>query len=384
MTSFCSYFHHDICRSCTLIESPIDQQISRKEELLKQSLSTLAPFTLLPSVSGPLTHFRNKAKMVVTGTVDQPVIGLAGEKAMDEGREILDCPVHHPKINQALIGLKAFITVAKLEPYQIAERRGELKTLILFYSQRSDEMYVRFVVRTTETLERIKKYAPALMGEYPYIKCISANLQPIPHAILEGPEEILLAGSPKIHHRLNAIELDVRPRAFVQTNQSVAEELYETAAGWVQEIRAQRFSELFCGQGAFSFFVQDHVQAGLGIEINPEAVDTANATAKKLGCPHLKFKASSAADVQSDLDAFRPDVVLVNPPRKGLGDAITYFKTAAYPYVIYSSCSHETLAKDLIAMTNYGIVKIKMFDMFPHTEHFETLVLLRHSGPTPN
>ena len=378
MSDLCLYYRQNICRSCSLILQPIDQQIAHKEMLLKESLKSLGSFPLLPSVSGPLTHFRNKAKMVVTGTVDQPIIGLLGEKAMDEGREILDCPVHHPKINQALTGLKAFIKVAKLEPYQISERRGELKTLILFYSQRSDEMYVRFVVRTTETLERIKKYAPGLMNEYPFIKSISANLQPIPHAILEGPEEILLAGSPTIHHRLNSIELDIRPRAFVQTNQAVAEELYEKAAEWVQEIRAQKFCELFCGQGAFSFFVQDHVREGLGIEINADAVEAANATAKKLGCPHLKFKASAAAEVQADLDAFQPDVVLVNPPRKGLGDAITYFKTASYPYLIYSSCSYETLAKDLVQLSQYEIVKIKMFDMFPHTEHFETLVLLRH------
>ncbi|MGE3610889.1 MAG: methyltransferase domain-containing protein [Bacteriovoracaceae bacterium] len=368
MKTFCAYFNEKKCHSCKLIELDYSTQLKMKEA--KLNLSPLAP-----TFSSPKLHFRNKAKFTVTGTVQAPVIGLLGESNLDEGREILECPLHHPKINQILPGIKKFITLANLTPYQISNKTGELKGLILFYSVHSDEMYLRFVLRSKEAITRIKKYLPEL--QIPYLKCISANIQPIAHAILEGKEEIILSEKHFIRHQLKDISLTLTPQAFVQTNQIVAESLYQTAANWIEDLKINKFLELYCGQGAFSFFVSNFIKQGLGIEINAEAIKQATQTARSLNLNHLEFKCSDSAHTKNDIESFSPDLILVNPPRRGLSETALLLKETQSPYIIYSSCSYESLQEDLTILTNYKVMKAQIFDMFPHTEHFETLVLLQ-------
>ncbi len=172
------------------------------------------------------------------------------------------------------------------------------------------------------------------------------------------------------------IVLNLAPQAFVQTNEEVATQLYQTAAQWIGKIRPKKMLELFCGQGAFSFFAAEKTHKNteiLGIEINESAVDTANETAKKLGLSLLRFECMDAKNSPS----IGADLILVNPPRRGLADSIQIILKALPQHLIYSSCSADTLAKDIqILSERYTIKEVQIFDLFPHTQHFETLVLL--------
>lgn len=378
MKVFCSYYNENLCKSCDLITLDYPAQISHKEKTLRDSLDDFKTMDFLPSVHSPPLHFRNKVKLVVTGTVESPVIGLWGEEDLDIGRELLNCPIQLKEINSALPMIKEFITLAKVSPYQIANRKGELKGLILFHSSLTHETYLRFILRSKESIDRLKKNLVYLKTHAPHIKCISVNIQPLPHAILEGEEEIFLTQETSIHHKLSKHEFLLGPRAFVQTNQFVAEKLYETAAEWIQESKSKRFMELYCGQGAFSFFAAPVIDEGIGIEINPDAVEVANSTARKLGLNHLHFKASDAKSVHKEMLDFSPEVLLINPPRRGLADALEMIIKQAPETIIYSSCNHETLVLDLKKLSDlYHIKRVQIFDMFPHTKHFETLVELK-------
>lgn len=321
---------------------------------------------------------------MVTGTLENPIIGLQGEKSLDEGREILNCPVHDPRINDLIASLKSFVQAALLKPYKIEERTGELKGFILFSSEQTEEMYLRIILRSKESVDRIKKHIKLLTDQFPKLVCFSVNIQPIPHAVLEGEEEIILSTQSFVNHKLGVLNLRVGPQGFVQTNQDIAHKLYQTAALWVKELKASKFMELYSGQGAFSFFVSPYVKESLGIEINPIAVDEANRTSKQMGLTQLTFKCADATSVEKELHDFEADVVLVNPPRKGLGKGVELFQKHPSSYLIYSSCSYETLGLDLEALSSlYLIEKIQMFDMFPHTKHFETLVLLKRKLSAP-
>jgi 23S rRNA (uracil747-C5)-methyltransferase len=267
-TTFCSYFNHEICRSCEKIETPYKNQLLEKSEHLIRLLGEDIRSKLLATVVSSEVEFRNKAKFSVTGTLEEPIIGLTGELDLDEGREILNCPIHHPLINQVVKSLKDFIQQAHLTPYQIKSKSGELKGIIVYYSAESDEMYVRFVLRSKEALDRIKKFHSQWISKFPFITCLSANIQPIAHALLEGEEEIFFTKNNFINHQLDSIQMSLHPQGFVQTNQNVAKNLYATAANWVKELKIRNFLELFCGQGAFSFFIQSQVENALGVEIN--------------------------------------------------------------------------------------------------------------------
>lgn len=373
MPTFCSYYNQGICKSCDLITMDYSDQILKKETLLKQALKDIPHPEFLPTEVSALTNFRNKAKLVVTGTRDNPVIGLWGEKNPDSGRELLNCELHIPVINEVLKKLPAFIRTAALDPYQIASKKGELKGIILFYSESTQETYLRFVMRSKESIDRIRKHISTL-GE---IACVSVNIQPVPHAILEGEEEIFITPLKAIRHKIGNVVVSLGPRAFVQTNQIMAEKLYTTAAEWVKDNHSEKFMELFCGQGAFSFFCAPYIQNGLGIEINPDAVVEANRTAKESKLWHLKFKSADAAKVEDEIINFNPDLILVNPPRRGLAGAVHLLLRQKPETIIYSSCNHETLCEDIRQLeSSYKIRRIKIFDMFANSSHFETLVEL--------
>src|SRR5690606_13030040 len=135
---------------------------------------------------------------------------------------------------------------------------------------------------------------------------------------------------------------------------------------------------LFSGQGNFSFLASKAFEKGLGIEINPSAVLTANQMAKSLGLDKLEFKASNAQNILEDAIHFSPDLLLVNPPRRGLGSGVELVRKIKASSFIYSSCNHETLLSDLKELEDlYDVVRAQIFDMFPQTSHFETLVELR-------
>jgi 23S rRNA (uracil747-C5)-methyltransferase len=377
MKTFCRYFNESICQSCDLIHLDYKEQLHHKEVVLQKSLKGVNLPALEKSVVSPETHFRNKAKFSVTGTLDHPVIGLTGSDALDEGRELLECSLHVSEINALLPVLKSFITTAGLVPYSIGKKKGELKGIIIFHSEKSHESYVRFILRSKESIDRIKKFSSELLKDCPTIKCLSVNIQPVPHAILEGDEEVFVTEARAINHPIGKIILSLGPQAFVQTNQVVASQLYETAARWIKESGLKKFMELFCGQGAFSFYAANAIQEGLGIEINPEAVKEANKTARMNQLSHLSFKSADASNVQSELNTFGPDIVLVNPPRRGLAQSCEHLMATKPAMIIYSSCNYLTLASDIEKLNElYEVKKIQIFDMFPHTSHFETLVQL--------
>jgi 23S rRNA (uracil747-C5)-methyltransferase len=351
------------------------QQLKSKEKALQKLLGSLS---LEPSTTSDPRGFRNRAKMSVTGTLESPIVGLVGEVALDQGRELLDCPIHHEKLNALLGRLPEYITTYQLTPYSIQEQGGELKGLIAFFSPESQQMYLRFVLRSQESVARIKKLIPVLQSEFPELVCISANVQPIAHAILEGPEELILTNQKTISHRIGALELQLAPQAFVQTNFEVAKKLYQTAAEWIQEAGAIQMLELFSGQGAFSFFAERSVKKALGIEINKSAVKTANETAQSLGLSHVSFKCADVTQIDAEIEKFAPDLILVNPPRRGLTSSVELIRKSGAKNLIYSSCLLESLESDLGKLSDlYCVKKAKIFDMFPHTGHFESLVWLQ-------
>ncbi len=377
MSTFCDYYNKGICSSCSRIEISYSQQIDLKEAKLKQILEPFTPYDHKRPILSHPTRFRNKAKFSVTGTIDRPVIGLTGETELDEGREITQCELHYAEINEILTIIPEFLKLTNLKPYQIKQKTGELKGLIIYFSSESKEMYLRFILRSKESLDRLKKHTPFIQSHFPQLKCFSANIQPIPHAILEGEEEIFFTSRDHIEHKILNVHMTLHPQGFVQTNQAVAGQLYSTAASWIKELNPKKFMELFSGQGAFSFFIQEFVEEALGIEINPEAVSRANENAKKNGWNHLKFLSLDAGDGADQIKDFSPDILLVNPPRRGLGRAMELVKNSSIEHFIYSSCNAETLAKDLHDLRDkFKVRRVQLFDMFPNTDHFETLVLL--------
>ena len=369
----CALYDAGRCRSCQCLELPLTQQLADKMANLRELLAGHPAARWLTPVSGPETAFRNKAKMVVSGSVERPLLGMLHRDGTPE--DLTDCPLYPPSFEPVFAALKPFIARAGLTPYNVARKRGELKYLLLTESQQGG-MMLRFVLRSAAKLAQLRAALPWLQQQLPQLKVITANIQPVHMAIMEGEQEIFLSDQQALAENFNGVPLWIRPQSFFQTNPTVASQLYATARDWVRALPVNHMWDLFCGVGGFGLHCATPQMRLTGIEIAPEAIACAKQSAAQLGLTNLHFQALDSTQFATHEDDI-PQLVLVNPPRRGIGaELCDYLSRMAPPYIIYSSCNARTMAADIDRLQGYRVERVQLFDIFPHTAHYEVLTLL--------
>lgn len=383
----CFAYDSGRCRSCTLIETPYARQVESKQDTLERVLTealgeAASAIEWREPLLGPESGFRTKAKMVVAGSIEAPTVGILD--AEGHGIDLRDCPLYDPALTAAFPILAAFVTEAGLQPYSVPERRGELKHIIVTVSP-SGELMARFVLRSTEALSRIRKHLPWLQGQLRALVVATVNVLPEHRAVMEGEREIVLTERRELHMGFGEVDLRLRPQGFFQTNTEVARALYAHVADWVNESRPDSVWDLYCGVGGFALHCLAEGRFVTGVESSEQAVLSARAAAAEMmkrgiaGAGEALFVAADATRWAGSRAA--PDVVIVNPPRRGIGaDLAGWLEASGVRRVVYSSCNAVTLARDLQSMPSLVPVRGQLLDMFPHTEHFEAVVLLERSA----
>jgi 23S rRNA (uracil747-C5)-methyltransferase len=366
--------------------------LARKDAAVRAALGDLASAEVwFPPVASPQSDFRNKAKMVVSGTAANPVLGLPF------GVSLTDCPLYLPPIRAAFPAILDFIRLADLQPYDLtpaltktsqktAAHRGELKNVIVTCSP-SNDLMIQFVLRSRATEARIRSKLPNLQEQLPNLRVVSLNIHPEHKAVVQGGVEIVLSDETALpFHISDELTLYVGPQSFFQTNTYIASRLYAQATSWLSEVRPSTIWDLYCGIGGFAMAVARPGRQITGVEISGDAISNANkardALVKNIPNLDLTFRSEDAtlfANTHSisSPNTGLPDAVIVNPPRRGLGtDLVQWLNKSGIPTILYSSCNPTTLAKDISELPNYQIVKAQLFDMFPNTTHSEVLTLL--------
>ncbi|MGO4536925.1 23S rRNA (uracil(747)-C(5))-methyltransferase RlmC [Leifsonia sp. 2MCAF36] len=369
----CSYFDAGVCRSCTLMGVPYAEQLEGKQRLARELLAPFGDAEWLPPVASAEAGYRNKAKMVVGGTVDSPTIGILDEAG--RGVDLRECGICAPGIRAALPVLARFVTRQRIEPYDVPGRRGELKFVLVTESP-DGELMVRFVGRSEQTVARVRSGLSELLAELPNARVVTVNLQPEHKAVVEGDTDVVLTRESALPMRMGRVALRLRPQSFFQTNTAVAAELYGQVSSWVDEIAPASVWDLYCGVGGFALHVAAPGRRVVGVETSREAVRSARASASAAGLPQVAFRAGDATAFALAA-ANAPELVVVNPPRRGIGaDLSGWLEGSGVPSVVYSSCNPKSLAHDLARMPSYRIRAGRVLDMFPQTGHMEVAVLL--------
>lgn len=372
----CNYYDAARCRSCTLLPVPYAEQLARKEAQARSAVGGAEAVEWLPAAASPESGFRNKAKMVVGGSPGRVRLGL--RSAAGDTEDLTACPLYPPALRAAFPPIIEFIYRTEVPPYDVRRARGELKYVLLTVAEHSGESMLRFVLRSRDFLPRLEAELPRLARALPGCRVISANLQPEHKAIVEGDEEVLLAGGPFLPVRLNDIELLLPPGAFFQTNTWVAAALYRQARDWVLREQPANVLDLFCGIGGFALHVAGPDRDVLGVELSAGAVAAAQSAKRALQLERVRFESCDATALEPLPHA---DLVIVNPPRRGLGSALcASLEGSAASHVLYSSCSAASLSTDLGRLSSFRPKSARVLDMFPHTEHYECLVLLERRG----
>jgi 23S rRNA (uracil747-C5)-methyltransferase len=367
----CHHFDAFRCRSCTLLGTPRGQQLDDKEAHARMLVG--AP-VWLPTVAGADAGFRNKAKMAVGGTVDAPTLGILDHDLV--GVDLRDCGLHSDGLRAALDRIASWARDAGLTPYDVGARRGELKHVLLTES-RDAEMMLRLVMRSTALEARVRSRLPALLEAVPALRVVTINVQPEHKAVLEGEREIVLTEASTLPMRLTTgVTLRLGPRSFFQTNTAIAEALYDQARSWVGDLpHVRTIWDLYCGVGGFALHLAGPGREVLGVEVSEDAIRAAGATSAELGVAAEFVAADATAYALASPDV--PDLVVVNPPRRGIGPELAgWLEDSGVDHVVYSSCNVESLARDLALMPSLRPVEARVLDMFPHTTHYEVMVLL--------
>lgn len=369
----CHHFDAARCRSCTLIEQPYADQLAAKQERCAELLAPFGTLDWLPPVPSAESGFRNKAKMAVGGTVDAPTLGILDPGGI--GVDLSDCGLYPASLQAALPVVAELVTRARLVPYDVPTRRGELKYVLVTQSP-DGELMLRFVLRSTEALPRLRKHLPWLLTALPRAVVVSANILPEHKAVLEGEQEVVLTEHSTLRMRVNDVDLHLRPQSFFQTNTDVAARLYRIGREWVDAADPRSVWDLYCGVGGFALHVARPGRSVVGIETSVEAIASAEQSRDDLGLPDVRFAACDATAFALGAGA-PPDLVVVNPPRRGIGTALAHWlEESGVRDVVYSSCNAASLARDLAAMPALRPRRGRLLDMFPQTGHYEVAVAL--------
>lgn len=369
----CQYYDAAACRSCSELAVPIADQRARKEARAQQVLSPFAPMQWLAPFASTEQGFRNKAKMAIGGSIEAPTLGLLA--ADGSGVDLMQCALYPESMHAAFEPIRQTLIAARVPPYDLNTRRGEAKYALLTEAPGSGELMLRLVLRSREAIERISKQIPGLQAALPALKVVSVNLLPEHKAVTEGETEILLTARDHVACRMNDIEFRLTPRSFLQTHSAAGAALYAQARDWISMRAPATVWDLYCGAGGFALHAASCERRVIGVESTAEAIAAARASSSAVDW--VCADASDWACAQPQV----ADCVIVNPPRRGIGRRLAgWLNQSGASTLVYSSCNIESLAVDLASMPNYQITKARIFDMFPHTTHFETLVLLTRNG----
>lgn len=374
----CEYFERGECRSCALIETPYGQQITDKESWCRETLAEAAPRIWLPTFAGGARDFRNRAKLAVGGSARHVTLGILDQEF--HGVDLRDCGIQAPAIRAVIPVLADFLDGTGLEPYDVSARRGELK-FVHVTAAPSGELMIRFVVRTQHGLDVLRSRKESFFELVPDASVVSVNLLPEHKAVLEGSREEMFRGE-SLRMNLDRVDLHLRPQSFFQTNTAVAVGLYNQVSEWVDAVEASNLWDLYCGVGGFALYCAGPSRRGTGVEVSEQAIESAKVSAAELGID-ARFLAGDATEfAEENLAAStgveRPDCVIVNPPRRGIGARLSAaLENSGVEHIVYSSCNPVSLAKDLARMPAYEVAQARIFDMFPHTKHLEVAVLLQ-------
>jgi 23S rRNA (uracil747-C5)-methyltransferase len=373
----CSYFSQSYCRSCNLLDKSYAITLSTKEAALKELFpQEYILFKPTIGLNNDAIGTRNKAKLAVFTQHNEITFGFYHSDGTPT--ELEECPLHAEGINTFLPNIRQILKKHHITPYDIKTKTGELKYLLISKSSGNDtdDFILRFVLRSKASLPRLKKATEDIIALSPLIKVITANIQPIHQAIIEGDEEIVLTNNTVIIHQFDEFQLGLGARSFFQVTPQIAQHLYNAVADAVLVDNPSSLIDLYCGVGVFSFYASRHCLDVTGVEISKEAIECAEHSAK-INKKKINFYAMDVEDyLKNNVNEF--DAVIVNPPRRGLNPVIIKMIDDISPqFIYYSSCNAQTLARDFQEFKNhYEIKSLQIFDMFPYTAHYETLMCM--------
>ena len=376
----CPYFPR--CGGCALRHMDYEQELALKQAHVQSCLTRIGGQTIsaLPITGTAQTDgYRNKVQFPVQEQDGRPVAGFFS------GKTHRVIPVRHCRIQPDCADAIRGAVLAWMEQYHIRAydeqtHTGYIRHIYIRFGAESGQILVCIVANCAQ-LPKKKQLVAALLAAEPGITTIVFSPNTKKGNTVLGTEFHPLYGDGTITDMLCGLQFRLSAPAFYQVNHAQAERLYEKAVQLTGLTGNETVLDLYCGTGTITLCLARHAKKAIGVEIVPQAIEDAKFNAAQNGMENAEFfcmDAGQAAKMLADRRT-RPDVIVVDPPRKGVSaDVIEAIFAMAPQRVVYVSCDPATLARDLKLLTaaGYTLRTAEAFDLFPRCAHVETVVLL--------
>jgi len=358
-------------------------QLDFKRKQVKDSLYKIAGLSdvEVPPTLGmkqPL-GYRNKAQVPVRRVNGQLETGFFRKNSHDL-LPIEDFYIQDPVIDQVILFTRDLLRRFDLKPYDEQEKTGLIRNLVVRRGHYSGEIMV-ILVTTRPKIFRVEQLIERLTEAFPAIKSIMQNINDQPGNAIFGKDWRALYGQDYITDQMLGNDFQIAAPAFYQVNTEMAEKLYQTGIDFAELTADDVVIDAYSGIGTIGLSVAKHVKEIYGVEVIPEAVENSRKNAEINGIANASYVCAPAEEaIQNWLkEGIQADVILVDPPRKGLTESFIKASVSMEPKKItYISCNVATMARDikLYQELGYELKKVQPVDLFPQTHHVEAVSLL--------
>lgn len=325
-------------------------------------------------------HYRNKAQFPIASIDGKAVCGFYAPRS----HRVIPadkCPLQPEIFSDILRVILDYVNSKSISVYDEKSGTGILRHIYLRKGFYSDEMMVCIVARK-DISRQLSSLCRILSETFPDIKSIVLNINPDKTNIILGQKCITLYGSDTISDTMCGNKIEISPLSFYQINTPQAERLYRKALEYAAPSPDDTLTDLYCGAGTIGLSMAEYFKNIIGIEIVPEAVENAKKNAAVNGIENAQFFCGDAGEIFKKL-SYQPDIVVVDPPRKGCSNETldTIIKTSPKKIVMFS-CNPATAARDskYLLQHGYSAERICGCDLFPATKHVECVVLLTRNN----
>ena len=370
------------CGSCSLRHISYEEELIIKNGWVEENMRRIGKLavTLPPAVPSPqVDRYRNKAIYPVRSQNGKPIVGFFAKRSHRvESAE--DCFLHPKFFGEIAAAFCGWLADFNVSIYDEITHRGLVRSLYIRHAEASGEVMVT-IIANGSALPQTQALIEALCGACSAITSVILNINRDKTNVLLGEECQTLWGKSTITDQLCGLSFSLSPLSFYQINRRGAEQLYGIAREFAALSGGEVLLDLYCGAGTIGLSMAHQARQLVGVEIVSDAVENARQNAIQNGITNARFICADATEAAAQLEAegIAPDVIILDPPRKGCTPELIKTTVRMAPdRIVMVSCNSSTAARDVALFSELGYVvqKIQAVDMFPRTSHVECVVLM--------
>ena len=367
------------CGGCQLQNMSYPQQLQWKQRKVERLLGKFHRVEPIIGMEHPV-HYRNKVQAAFGLDRGRRIISGVYQSSTHRIVPVDSCMIEDQKADQIITSIRHLLPQFRIQPFDERTGQGLLRHVLVKRGFSSGQIMV-VLVTVSPILPAKNRFVEALLQKHPDITTVVQNINPGFTSMVLGEREKVLYGPGTIEDTLCGCVFRISAKSFYQINPVQTEVLYSRALEMARLTGSERVIDAYCGIGTIGMIAARQAGQVLGVELNRDAVRDAISNAKRNNITNIYFQCADAGEFMREMAAEgeTADVVLMDPPRAGSDEAFLSSLVKLSPTkVVYISCNPETQVRDVTYLTQngYSVCAIQPVDMFPYTNHVETVVLL--------